>query len=216
MTASWTEEVRGQYAARGIGGRLTPIGEPALLVVDLINGFTDPHCAPGFDLDEVVEQTGTLVDAARSAGRLVVFTTIAFSPEELASLVWLRKMPALKSLVADSPWVEVDRRLKPAADEPVVTKRAASAFSGTDIARILTRADVSTLVLAGATTSGCIRATAIDACSLGWTTFVAAGCVGDRAKGPHEANLLDIDAKYADVVTTATALDILAATGGPS
>jgi nicotinamidase-related amidase len=209
-TTGWTHEVQSLYADRGIGGRLTPTGEPALVIVDLINGFTDPGCAPGFDLDEVVDNTGTLIDGARAAGRLVVFTTIAFSPEELHTLVWLRKMPALKDLVAGSRWVEVDPRLRAREDEPVVVKRAASAFCGTGLADLLDRAGVSTLVLAGATTSGCIRATAIDACSLGWTTFVPAACVGDRVEGPHTANLLDIDAKYADVVTTAIALDILA------
>jgi nicotinamidase-related amidase len=215
-TLNWTGEVREQYAGQGLGGRLTPTGVPALVVVDLINGFTDPACGPGFDLDHVVEETCALIDAARAADRLVVYTTIAFNPMELATLVWLRKMPVLKDLAVGSRWVELDPRLGARADEPVVTKRAASAFSGTRLSDILTDHGVSTVVLAGATTSGCIRATAIDACALGWVTFVPAGCVGDRAAGPHRANLLDIDSKYADVITTEAAAEILAGTGRPS
>jgi nicotinamidase-related amidase len=93
----------------------------------------------------------------------------------------------------------------------VITKRAASAFHGTDLARRLAAAGADSLVLCGATTSGCIRATAIDACALGLPTFVPRECVGDRAAGPHEANLLDIDAKYADVVDLADALALLPA-----
>ena len=213
-TSSWTDEVRVQYAGRGIGGRLAPVGEPALVVVDLINGFTDARCAPGFDLDEVVANTNVLLDAAHEAGRLVVFTTIAFAPDEVGDVLWLRKMPALKALVTGSPWVEVDHRLHSAADDRVVTKRAASAFAGTELAELLAGRGISTVVLAGATTSGCIRATAIDACALGLATFVPAACVGDRAVGPHEANLLDIDSKYADVVTRQAALEILHSPGG--
>jgi nicotinamidase-related amidase len=205
----WTDAVRAQYAGQGLGGRLTPRGRPALIVVDLVRGFTDPACPPGFDMDDVVTSASRLVDAARDAGVPVFFTTIAFRPDELAETVWLRKMPALQSLVEGTRWVEVDDRLQRRETEPLLTKKAASAFAGTELEPLLRAVGVDTLVVCGATTSGCVRATVIDACALGWPTFVPRGGVGDRAAGPHEANLLDIDAKYADVVHLDEALAIL-------
>jgi nicotinamidase-related amidase len=200
------DEVREGYAARGLGGRLQPGARPAVVVVDLIRGFTDPACPPGSDLDVVVTATRQLLDAARVADMQIVFTSIAFTPAELDTTLWLLKMPAMRALLAGSNWVEVDDRLARRPDEAVITKRAASAFHGTDLAGRLAAAGADSLVLCGATTSGCIRATAIDACALGLPTFVPRECVGDRAAGPHEANLLDIDAKYADVVDLADAL----------
>ena len=149
------------------------------------------------------------VAAARRTGAFVAFTTIVFAEDEIDRVVWLQKMPALRTLLAGTPWVELDERLDRTSGEPLVAKKAASAFSGTDLADILRQAGVGTVIVCGATTSGCIRATAIDACSLGWPTFVPREAVGDRSAGPHEANLLDIDAKYADVVTIDEALAML-------
>lgn len=210
MTAPpWLDDVRDRYAARGLGGRLRPGKRPAVVVVDLINGFTDPACPPGSDLGAVVAATRRVLDAARAAGAPVLFTSIAFGPDELDDTLWLVKMPAMRVLRQGSTWVEVDARLAPRADEPVLTKKAASAFHGTDLARRLSAAGVDSIVLCGATTSGCIRATAVDACALGLPTFVPRDCVGDRAPGPHEANLFDIDAKYADVVGLDDALALL-------
>ncbi|MEV7005065.1 isochorismatase family protein [Streptosporangium sp. NPDC051022] len=182
----------------GLGGRLTPGGRPAVVVVDLINGFTDPACPPGSDLDEVVAATAGLLAHARARGWPVFFTTIAYAPEELDTLVWLRKMPALTALAEGTHWVEVDARLR--GGEPVVVKKQASAFHGTDLAERLAASGADTLIVTGATTSGCVRATVIDACALNYPVLVPVECVGDRQAGPHEANLYDIDAKYADVV----------------
>lgn len=207
----WLGDVREHYARRGLGGRLQPGARPAVVVIDLIRGFTDPACPPGSDLDAVVAATRQVLDAARAASAPVLFTSIAFTPDELDSTLWLTKMPAMRALLADSPWVAVDERLAPRPDEPVVTKRAASGFHGTDLAARLSAARADSLVLCGATTSGCVRATAIDACALGIPTFVPRECVGDRASGPHEANLFDIDAKYADVIDLDQALAQLGA-----
>ncbi len=212
----WIDEVKEQYAGSGLGGRLTPGRRPAVVVVDLIRGFTDPQCPPGCDLDAVVTETARVLDAARAASVPVVFTTIAFAPHELDSTVWLRKMPALRVLVEGTPWVDVDARLTPRADEPVLAKRAASAFFGTDLARLLTSWRTDSVLVCGATTSGCIRATAVDACALGWPTFLPRECVGDRAQGPHQANLLDIDAKYGDVIGVADVLTMLRQSGSRS
>ncbi|MQY14144.1 Maleamate amidohydrolase [Streptomyces sp. RB5] len=204
------------YAARGLGGRLAPGSRPVVVVVDLINGFTDPGCPPGSDLDAVVGATRTLLDRARGAGVPVVFTTIAFAADGLEGSLWLRKMPAMTVLVEGSAWVEVDARLGRTAAEPVVVKRTASAFAGTGLAALLATLGADSLIVTGATTSGCVRATAVDACAAGYPAFVVADCVGDRARGPHEASLFDIDAKYGDVVTLDTALALLSPTGEPA
>lgn len=194
----WIAATRERYGRGGLAGRLTWGDRPAVVVVDLIAGFTDPACPPGSDLDEVVARTGTLLERAKAAGVPVFLTTIAYTPEDLDRLVWLRKMPALRALTEGSRWVEVDERLP--VREPVIAKKAASAFAGTNLAERLAKEQVDTLVVCGATTSGCVRATAIDACALDFAVFVPRECVGDREPGPHEANLLDIDAKYGDVV----------------
>lgn len=195
----WIEAARRRYGQGGLAGRLEWGERPAVVVVDLVNGFTDPSCPSGSGLDEVVEHTASVLKAAGAAGVPVFLTTIAFTPEELDRLVWLRKMPAMRVLTEGSRWVEVDERLP--VREPVIVKKAASAFNGTDLAGRLAAENADTLVVCGATTSGCVRATAIDACALGLRVFVPRECVGDREQGPHEANLLDIDAKYGDVVS---------------
>lgn len=210
-TAGWTEEVRRAYAERGIGTRLPRGGRTAIVVVDLIRGFTDPECAPGSNLDQVVSETAHLLDVARAKGSPVVFTSIAFDEADLQQLVWLRKMPALRELRQGSTWVELDPRLGHRSDEPVVVKKAASAFAGTELAVWLRDRKVESVLVCGATTSGCVRATVIDACALNYSTFVPRQCVGDRAEGPHEANLLDIDAKYADVLDVADAAELMQA-----
>lgn len=203
--------VRALYAQRGLGGRLAPGSRPVVVVVDLINGFTDPDCPPGSDLDAVVAANRTLLDAARAAGTPVVFTTIAFAADQVEGSVWLRKMPAMKVLLEGTAWVEVDARLGRGESEPVVVKRAASAFAGTGLAALLATLGADSVIITGATTSGCVRATAVDACAAGYPAFVVVECVGDRAAGPHEASLFDIDAKYGDVVALEEALRLLPA-----
>lgn len=210
-TVQWIDEVRADYGARGLGGRLGPIARPAVIVVDLIRGFTDPTCPPGSDLDGVVAETRRVLDTARSEGAPVFFTTIVFDAIDVDTLVWLRKMPALAVLRLGTPWVEVDERLARRPDEPLVAKKAASAFSGTELAEALQTIGARSVLICGATTSGCVRATAIDACALNLPTYVPRECVGDRAAGPHESNLLDIDAKYADVIAVDEALGMLGA-----
>lgn len=189
---------------------------PAILVVDLINGFTDPAYPPAAELDEVVANTRALLDIARELGHPVIFTAVAFSSDGVEGSVWRRKMPALDCLRESTPAVEVDARLGRRPGEPVVVKRAASAFFGTGLATILTSAGVDSVMLTGATTSGCVRASVIDSCSAGFPTVVPASCVGDRHPGAHEANLFDIDAKYADVVDHETAVEQLSRASTPS
>jgi nicotinamidase-related amidase len=182
---------------------------PAVLVVDFSCGFTDPECGLGSELTAEVEATRELLDLAREKGLLVVFTTIGYEPGLKDGALWLQKVPALGDLQIGGRWVEIDPRLGLREDEPVVLKKGASAFFGTNLAAILVSQGVDSVVLCGATTSGCIRATAIDLLQLGWPTLVPRECVGDRAQAPHENNLFDIQAKYADVVPVTEALDYL-------
>jgi nicotinamidase-related amidase len=199
-TPDWVAETREQYTRGGLAGRLRPGRRPAVVVIDLVEGFTDPEAPPGANLDDVVAATRRLLDTARAAALPVLFTSIAFTPDEIDTTLWLTKVPAMRCLLAGSALVRVDPRLGPRTDEPVLIKKAASGFYSTDLADRLEAAGADSILLCGATTSGCVRATAIDACARGLPTFVPRECVGDRAAGPHEANLLDIDAKYGDVI----------------
>ncbi len=206
------EETREIYERSQFGHTLTRGKRPAVLVVDFIYGFTDPQSTIGSDLGPEVAATRTVADAARERGYPVIFTTIGFEANLLDAGIWLQKAPGLADQRIGSRAVEVDRRLDPQPGESVVLKKGASAFFGTNLAAILLSQGVDTVILCGATTSGCIRATAVDLLQLGFPTLVPRECVGDRAKEPHEANLFDINAKYADVVSVNEVLEYLAST----
>ncbi|HZU17612.1 MAG TPA: isochorismatase family protein [Candidatus Dormibacteraeota bacterium] len=198
------------YRRSGFTGRLQPGRRPALLVVDLSRGFTDPACPLGSDLTDEVLATRRLLDGARAAGAAVVFTRIAYQPNLRDAGIWVRKVPSLAELTVGSPWVELDPRLDRRPEEPLISKSYASAFFGTALASLLAAEGVDTLLVAGATTSGCVRATVVDALQHGYPAFVVRECVGDRAPGPHEANLFDLQAKYAEVIGIEEALAYLA------
>ncbi|MBK1780394.1 isochorismatase family protein [Advenella sp. WQ 585] len=203
------EAVKKLYAEKGIGGALQPQGRSALLVIDLINGFIHQDFPAGSDLDGVVNATHNLLSLARASGQLVIFTSIAFH-EKAGQSIWLKKMPAMSGLVFGSPWTAVDERLEADTADIVLYKSAASAFFGTDLQSILKNNHIESLVICGATTSGCVRATVVDACMYGYTAFVPRECVGDRAVEPHEAALFDIQAKYGEVISLQDAGEILA------
>jgi len=208
------EEAREVYAKAGLGQAVTLGQRPALLVVDFSCGFTDPACPLGSDLTPQVEATRRLLDAGREKGLPVVFTTIAFEPSLKDGGLWMQKVPALGVLQVGGAWAEIDPRLGPREDETVIVKKGASGFFGTNLASVLVSQGVDSVILCGATTSGCIRATAIDLLQYGWPTLVPRECVGDRAQAPHEANLFDIQAKYADVVSVDDALAYLESVPG--
>lgn len=198
------------YERAGFGAQVRRGRYPAVVVVDLSRGFTEPHFATGADLSAVVEAAGRVVEAAHAAGAPVVFTTIAFDSADVEGAnVWLRKAPGLGILRAGSELVDLDPRLKRRDGDVLITKKGASAFHGTNLAAMLTGLCVDTVVLCGATTSGCIRASAVDAVQSGFPVLVPHECVGDRAAGPHEANLYDIQAKYGDVVALQDVLEYL-------
>jgi len=204
------EQAREVYAKARLGEAVTMGTRPAVLVVDFSCGFTDPDCALGSDLTAEVEATRRLLDAAREKGLPVIFTTIGFEESLKDGALWLQKVPALGDLQIGGHWVEIDPRLDRRPDETVIMKKGASAFFGTNLASVLIAQGIDSVLLCGATTSGCIRASAIDLLQYGFPTLVPRECVGDRAQAPHEANLFDIQAKYADVVPLEDALAYVA------
>ncbi len=208
------EQAREVYARARLGESVTLGSRPAVLVVDFSCGFTDPECTLGADMTPAVEATRRLLDAARARGLPVVFTTIGYEPSLKDGGLWLQKVPALGELQIGGRWVEIDQRLEPRTDETIVLKKGASGFFGTNLASILFSQQVDSVILCGATTSGCVRATAIDLLQYGFPTIVPRECVADRAQAPHDANLFDINAKYADVVSLEDALDYVESVPG--
>jgi maleamate amidohydrolase len=201
-----SDETREIYERARLGQSVTLGERPAVLVVDFSRGFTDPECTMGSDLTQEVEATVRLLSAAREREIPIIFTTIGFEPNLKDGSLWLEKAPGLAELGVGGKWVEINPRLERREEETVILKKGASAFFGTNLPSILVSQGVDTVIMCGATTSGCIRATAIDLLQYGYPTLVPRECVGDRAQAPHEANLVDIQAKYADVVSVEEAL----------
>jgi nicotinamidase-related amidase len=197
------------YQSRGFANRVGFGQHPALLIIDFIKGFTDLASPLAANLDNEVTATQQLLAAVRSLDVPIAFTTVAYDEGFRDAGVFIKKVPSLSVLKKDSPLIEVDDRLAPLPREHVLVKKYASAFFGTPLAATLTAAGTDTLIIAGCTTSGCVRASAVDGCQHGFRTIVVRECVGDRAPEPHEANLFDIDAKYGDVVTLAETLAYL-------
>lgn len=202
------------YERARLGQSVTLGTRPAVLVVDFSRGFTDPESTMGSDLTREVEATNRILAAAREKEIPVIFTTIGFESNLKDGSLWLEKAPGLAELQIGGKWVEIDPRLGRREEEVVILKKGASAFFGTNLPSILVSQNVDTIVLCGATTSGCIRATAIDLLQYGYPTLVPRECVGDRAQAPHEANLVDIQAKYADVVSVDDTLSYLESVAG--
>ncbi|GAA1215753.1 isochorismatase family protein [Prauserella alba] len=199
------------YSGAGFGAPIRRGARPAIVVVDLTNGFTRDEYPTGADLTDVVGATATLVERAKAAGVPVVYTTIAYTLAEARGdvLPWLDKAAGMRSLVEGSAEAAVDDRLPFGEQDHLVTKKGASAFFGTSLAAMLVAAGCDTVLVCGATTSGCVRATAVDAVQSGFPVLVPRECVGDRASGPHDAALFDIHAKYGDVIDLDDALNYL-------
>lgn len=184
----------------GFGGRLRLGETPALVVVDLSLGFTDPVSLLACDVRTALPAAIDVLDAARAARVPVAFSTVAFRGDLSDGGPWLAKMPAMQVLVEGSRWVRIDPRLAAQPDDLLVTKQGASAFHRTELASWLRSRDVDSVILVGASTSGCVRATAVDAVQEGWPTFVVSDCVADRDHIAHQSSLYDLQAKYADVL----------------
>lgn len=181
---------------------------PALLIVDAINAFTNPECPLGTAVDAEIAAIGKLQAKFRQLGLPVYYTSQYYTDPSQAS-VWREKLPATEWLQAGSEWVEVDRRIAPLEGETIIVKHGPSGFFETDLKQRLLGDGVDATVVVGFTTSGCVRASAVDSVSGNFRTVVVPEACGDRDPKAHEANLYDLDAKYADLVSLETALDML-------
>jgi maleamate amidohydrolase len=198
----------GDLATRRLGlGR-----RPALLVVDMTRGFTDPACELGCACDATVAANSALLSAFHALDLPVFFTTVVYRDASQA-VVFRRRLPALNLLTADSPWIALDSRLDRQPGDVLIEKQWASAFHRTDLDSRLRARDVDSLVVTGLTTSGCVRATAVDALQYDYQVVVPREAVADRNLSAHEANLRDLAAKYADVDSLAAVLGALGVSG---
>ncbi|WP_028035074.1 isochorismatase family protein [Chelativorans sp. J32] len=188
------------YAKAGFGQSVPRGRRPAVVVVDFSYGFTDPQYPTAADMSAQIAATRQLTDAARARRFPVIYTTISYQPGEVEMLSWLKKAAGMRALLKGSRLVEIDAATGIQASDPIIVKKGASAFFGTTLNALLTGAGVDTLVVTGATTSGCVRATVVDAVQSGFNVLVPADCCADRAEAPHLANLYDMQQKYADVV----------------
>lgn len=198
---------------RGLGGHLQFGTKPALLVIDFVKAYlikTSPLYAEVEDARKACEQ---LLHVCRRARIPILHTNVAYQPGGRDGGVFFRKVPALTCFERGlHPLLaEFATGLEPLQSEPVFTKQYASAFFGTSVASMLTALQVDTVLIAGLSTSGCVRASAVDCCQHGFIPVVVRDAVGDRAPGPHEANLFDLQAKYAEVVSLAQVTEYLSA-----
>ena len=210
---NWQSATGAEYERKGFSARSGYGTRPALLVVDFINGFTDSGTGLGGDFGAELAVTAKLLAEFRARALPVCFTTVAYEPHLRDAGQFVEKIPALSILIKGSEWVKVDDRIRPRPAERVVLKKYASAFFDTTLDMELRGLGTDTVVMAGCTTSGCIRASAVDSMQHGFHTVVVRDAVGDRAKTPHEVNLFDIDAKYGDVVSSGEVLGYLRGLG---
>lgn len=196
------KELFDDYASHGLGNRVGFGKRPVLLVVDFVKAYTTPgaplYAAPG--VPEAIEASVPLLAKAREVGIPVLFTMVSYAADGRDGGIFVQKVPALRGMVAGSELIEIVDELRPIEGELVINKKYASAFFGTHIAATLTAMGVDTIIMIGCSTSGCIRASAVDGMQYGFRVIVPRECVGDRAAEVHEANLFDIDGKYGDVV----------------
>ncbi|MEM6461913.1 MAG: isochorismatase family protein [Pseudomonadota bacterium] len=189
------------YQRQGYGGSVGFGDCPALLIVDFVNGFIDPDQFGGGNIAAAAERTGDLLDKARTFGIPVVFTRMVFAEDGSDVGMFCKKATRLPELTEDAEAGQVWGPLSPEPGEIIIRKRQASAFFDTGLAADLIARRVDTVIVAGCTTSGCIRASVVDAVSYNFRPIVVTDCVGDRMMEPHEANLFDMEQKYADLLT---------------
>ena len=204
------------YAAGGFGGALAPGQRPALLVIDFVRAYLVPGSPLYAGVDSAHAACRELLAASRAAGIPIVHTNVQYQPGGRDGGVFFRKVPALKSFEAGAhpELAAFAEGLEPAPGETLITKQYASAFFGTSLASTLTALGVDTLLIAGVSTSGCVRASTLDACQHGFIPLVVRDAVGDRHPAPHEANLFDLQAKYAEVISLQQAKGYLQQTTG--
>jgi maleamate amidohydrolase len=182
---------------------------PTLILVDFVQAYFDHDCALYAGVENALASALRVREVARAAGIPVIYTNVVYHEDGADGGVFFRKAPVLKNFIAGNPMGNWPSDLQPADGELVISKQYPSAFFGTSLAATLQDMDIDTLIITGVTTSGCIRATCVDTMSHGFIPIVVADACGDRHEAPHEANLFDMNAKYADVVDEAEAIEYL-------
>lgn len=202
------ENLAANYA-RAFGKSVGFGARPALILIDFVQGYFDTGCDLYAGVEDALASALRLRAAAKSAGVPVIFTNVVYHPNALDGGRFYEKSKPLRYFLKGNPMGAWPTGLEPQDDELVVSKQYPSAFFGTSLASTLTAGGVDSVILTGLSTSGCVRATCVDAMSHGFRTLVVAEACGDRHPGPHEANLFDMNAKYADVVSEADTIAYL-------
>ena len=203
-----TEDLSDNYK-KAYDNRLGFGESPALILVDFVQAYFDESCALYAGVEDALESALRVREHARAAGIPVIYTNVVYYEDGVDGGVFFRKVPVLKNFLVGNPMGDWPAGLQPDGDELVVSKQYPSAFFGTSLASSLHSMDIDTLIITGVTTSGCIRATCVDAMSNGFIPIVVADACGDRHEAPHEANLFDMNAKYADVVGESETIEYL-------
>jgi maleamate amidohydrolase len=202
------------FRARGFGQTIGFGESPALLIVDLVKAFTDAGRPLGADLDVQIAASNRLIDAAHDRDVPVIFSSVSYSDPNLRDAgIWALKQKGTATLMAGGDGPELDPRLNFRPGDAILMKKYASCFFGTDLVSRLVAQRIDTLIIVGCTTSGCVRASAVDACQNGFRPMVVREGVGDRSVAAHDQSLFDLNAKYADVVSLAETLQYLSTFG---
>jgi nicotinamidase-related amidase len=202
------------FRQRGFGIKIGFGERPALILIDMIKGFTDANLPLGANLDGQIEAQKPLLEVAHDRGIPVIFSTVIYEEEDIKDAgIWALKQRGARTLTAGSEAVKVDPRLPVQLKDILLAKKYASCFFGTDLVSRLNARRVDTLIITGCTTSGCVRATAVDAVQNGFRPMVVREAVGDRSAAAHEQSLFDLNAKYADVVSLDETLNYLRTVG---
>lgn len=198
------------FRQRGFGQKIGFGVSPAVIVIDLICAFTNKELPLGAPLEAEIENTVKVLEKAREVSLPIFYTSVSYEDRDLTDAgIWALKMKGLMTLRAGTPEVEVDPRVGRQSNEPLIMKKYASAFFGTDLLTRLNSQRIDTLIITGCTTSGCVRATAVDCVQNGIRPIVVKEAVGDRSKAAHEQSLFDLQAKYADVTGIEEVLGLL-------
>lgn len=202
------------FKSRGFGLKIGFGERPALIVIDMLKAFTNPDMMLGANLDNEIEAIKPLIDVAHERGIPVIFSTVIYEDADLKDAgIWALKQKGVVTLKKGTDGIEVDDRLDFGDRDSLLVKKYASCFFGTDLTSRLMAHNIDTLIITGCTTSGCVRATAVDAVQYGYRPMVVREAVGDRSAAAHAQSLFDLDAKYADVVTLAETLAWLESPG---
>lgn len=204
MTKELNENYKGAFdGSLGFGNK------PALILVDLVRAYFDKESSLYAGVEDALASAIRIRDEARNAGIPVIYTNVVYKPDGSDGGMFYRKVPALSAFVQGNPLGDWPEGLDPSDDELVISKQFASAFFGTPLTQTLNELGIDTLIITGVSTSGCIRATCVDAISSGFIPVVVRDACGDRHQAPHDANLFDMNAKYGDVVDETTVMDYL-------